>query len=124
MRMADTRPPSWPRLVDEVVARPGQKDVGVDARHLVGLAFAAEQVHVGLGLPGPEPGTGPGARGAALLSVRAVVEAQFVFEVEGLCRRRARARSRSRRGGRTMTQPAQPVHSPLVITSSNSSFHW
>ena len=26
--------------------------------------------------------------------------------------------------GQAITQPAQPVHSPEVITSSYSSFHW
>ena len=48
------------------------------------LADAAEQVLVGLGLPGPEAGAGPGAAGAALLAVAAVVGAELVLEVERL----------------------------------------
>ena len=39
---------------------------------------------VGLGLPGAKPRAGPGARGAALLAVGAVVGPELVFEVEGL----------------------------------------
>ncbi len=50
----------------------------------LGLADAAEQVHVGLGLPGAEAGARPGAGRAALLAVDAVVGAELVLEVEGL----------------------------------------
>ena len=71
-------------FVDGFVAGPGEEDVAVDARHLVGAPLPGEQVPVGLGLPVPEPGAGPGAGGAALLAVHAVVEAELVLEVEGL----------------------------------------
>jgi len=55
--------------------------------------------------------------------VHAVVESEFLLEVEGLvfaflvfvtitsC-------------GHVTTHPAQPVHNPVVITSLYSSFHW
>ena len=70
--------------VHHVVAGAGEHDVLVDARDLVGLAGAGEEVLVGLGLPRPEAGAGPGAARAALLAVDAVVGAQLVLEVEGL----------------------------------------
>ena len=71
-------------LVDEVVARPGEEDVGVDARHLAGLTLAAVEVHVGLGLPHAEAGAGTGARGTTLLAVDAVGLAELFLEVERL----------------------------------------
>ena len=49
----------------------------------LGSRIATEEVLVGLGLPGAEAGAGPGARGAALLAVDAVVGPELVFEVEG-----------------------------------------
>ena len=49
-----------------------------------GSRQAAEQVLVGLGLPGAEAGARPGAGGAALLAVDAVVGAELVLEVERL----------------------------------------
>ena len=69
-------------VVDEVVAGPGQDDVLVDPRHLVVVAAPPEEVLVGLGFPGPEAGAGPGAGGAALHAVDAVVEAEFLLQVE------------------------------------------
>ena len=72
-------------LVDHVVRRPGQHDVGVDAGHLV---VGAGRGRRGARRPGrshrPEPGAGPGAAGAALLAVDAVVGAELVLEVERL----------------------------------------
>ena len=67
-----------------VVGRPGEQQLPPDAAHLVGLAHPAEQVHVGRRLPRPEAGAGTGARGAALLAVDAVVEAELLLEVERL----------------------------------------
>ena len=69
-------------LVHHVVARPGEVQLAPDAGHLVGLADPAEQVHVGRRLPRPEARAGPGAGGAALLAVDAVVEAELLLEVE------------------------------------------
>ena len=50
----------------------------------LGSRIAAEEVLVGLGLPGAEAGAGPGAGGAALLAVDAVVGPELVLEVERL----------------------------------------
>ena len=49
-----------------------------------GSRIPAEEVLVGLGLPGAEAGAGPGARRAALLAVAAVVGPELVLEVERL----------------------------------------
>src|SRR5690606_23866913 len=73
-----------PHAVHHVVARPREQDVLVDAGRLVGPPGAGEQVLVGLRLPGPEAGAGPGAGGAALLAVDAVAGAQLLLEVERL----------------------------------------
>src|SRR3546814_13594059 len=54
------------------------------AGQLVVGAVPGEEVLVSLGLPAAEPGAGPRARGAALLTVDAIVGAELVFEVEGL----------------------------------------
>jgi len=68
--------------VDGFVGGPGQQDVLVNPGDLIGLTAPAEQVLVGLELPCPKTRAGPGARGAALLTVDAIVGTEFVFEVE------------------------------------------
>ena len=69
-------------LVDHLVARTREVELTPDAGHLVGFADAAEQVHVGSGLPGAKAWAGTGTCGAALFAVDAVVEAQLFFDVE------------------------------------------
>src|SRR5690606_15402055 len=69
--------------VHGLVGGPGPQDVLVDAGRLVLGAGAGEEVVVGLGLPQAEAGARPGAAGAALLTVDAVVGAELLLEVEG-----------------------------------------
>jgi len=100
-----------------VVARPGQHDVAVDARQLLDRAQPPEQMIVGLGLPRPEAGTRPGAARASLLPVAAVSGTELVLEVERLVAalHMVVADDVVRTG---ITQPAQPVQRPVVMTSS------
>jgi len=70
------------QFVNGVVDSAGQQHILVHAGHLVVLAAPSEQVTVGFGLPVSEPGAGPGAGRAALLSVDTVVEPQLLLKVE------------------------------------------
>src|SRR5581483_8770140 len=71
-------------LEDLLVGRPGEDDVLGDALHLDGRTGPAEEELVDLGLPGPEPGAGPRARGAAPVAVPAPARAELLLEVERL----------------------------------------
>ena len=84
MSRAETNPPSWPTSWQLGVGGPGQHDVVGDARHLVVGALAAEEVGVDLGLPGPKARARPGAEGAALHPVGAVVGPAVGVDVERL----------------------------------------
>src|SRR5205085_4960885 len=66
------------------VGRLEEDDVLGDALDLFGLAGAAEEEVVDLGLPRPEAGARPRAVGAALLAVAAVAGAELLLDVEGL----------------------------------------
>src|SRR5207302_280358 len=71
-------------LVDLGVRRPGEDHVLRHALDLDGRPGAAEEELVDLGLPGAEPGAGPGARRAAAITVPAAARAQLLLEVERL----------------------------------------
>ncbi|WP_421122053.1 hypothetical protein ACE2AJ_16005 [Aquihabitans daechungensis] len=70
--------------MDVVIGGADQQHLLGDAVDLLDLAVAGEEVLVRRGLPVAEAGAGPGAGGAPLLTVDAVVLAQFLFDVEGL----------------------------------------
>ena len=71
-------------LVQLGVGGAGEAHVLEHAAQLADLAGPAEEELVDLGLPRPEAGAGPGARGAGLLAVAAVARAAEVLDLERL----------------------------------------